>query len=182
LTTVAHDIGHAFGYLTQAEITCLQGLAESLPKDAIVINIGAGAGTSGLAFACARSDIHIITIDISSGGSLGGLENERNAFDGKGFQLPEQILGDSVKIGKAWKRGKVNIVFIDGDHTENGVRRDIEAWIDHILPGGIIIFHDYDSVYWGAIKDVVDVIFQKDKAIALIDTLIAFRVNEATKK
>lgn len=35
-----------------------------------------------------------------------------------------------------------DLVFVDGDHTYAGVRRDYEAWAPRVGPGGTIAFHD----------------------------------------
>jgi hypothetical protein len=34
------------------------------------------------------------------------------------------------------------MIFIDGDHSYDGVKRDYACWIPHMVPGGILIFHD----------------------------------------
>ena len=36
----------------------------------------------------------------------------------------------------------VDLVFIDGDHLEPGVRLDWECWHGHVTPGGHVLFHD----------------------------------------
>ena len=33
-------------------------------------------------------------------------------------------------------------MFIDGDHSEEGARRDWEDWHGFVEPGGVVIFHD----------------------------------------
>lgn len=35
-----------------------------------------------------------------------------------------------------------DLAFIDGDHTEKGVRRDFELWSPLVRSGGVIAFHD----------------------------------------
>jgi predicted O-methyltransferase YrrM len=40
-----------------------------------------------------------------------------------------------------WSR-PVDLVFIDGDHLEPGVRLDWDCWHDHVAPGGLVLFHD----------------------------------------
>lgn len=47
---------------------------------------------------------------------------------------------DSVRLVK----NKVDFVFIDGDHTYEGVKRDIEAWLPKIKKRGFIAGHDID--------------------------------------
>ncbi|MGZ8632895.1 MAG: class I SAM-dependent methyltransferase, partial [Solirubrobacteraceae bacterium] len=38
--------------------------------------------------------------------------------------------------------GAVDHVFIDGDHSEEGVRADWEGWHRFVEPGGAVLFHD----------------------------------------
>ena len=39
-------------------------------------------------------------------------------------------------------RRAVDLVFIDGDHSEQGVRADWEGWHGFVEPGGAVLFHD----------------------------------------
>lgn len=47
----------------------------------------------------------------------------------------------------------LDFVFIDADHSEKGVERDIECWGPLVRKGGYIIGHDID---WPTVKRVVD--------------------------
>lgn len=38
--------------------------------------------------------------------------------------------------------GDLDVAFIDGDHSEDGVRRDFELWAPLVRPGGVVAFHD----------------------------------------
>lgn len=38
--------------------------------------------------------------------------------------------------------GLFDFIFIDGDHTYDGVRADWLAWSPHVRPGGLVAFHD----------------------------------------
>uniref|UniRef100_A0A6C0HDU7 Methyltransferase n=1 Tax=viral metagenome TaxID=1070528 RepID=A0A6C0HDU7_9ZZZZ len=52
---------------------------------------------------------------------------------------------------------KTDILFIDGDHSENGVISDALLYKDFINPGGFIIFDDYnDELYSPDVKKAVD--------------------------
>jgi hypothetical protein len=39
-------------------------------------------------------------------------------------------------------REPVDLVFIDGDHSEAGCRLDWELWSPFVAPGGVVLFHD----------------------------------------
>ena len=41
-----------------------------------------------------------------------------------------------------WGAVPVDLVFIDGDHSEAGCRADWELWSPFVAPGGVVIFHD----------------------------------------
>lgn len=51
-----------------------------------------------------------------------------------------------------WVRGnpseRPDMVFIDGDHTLEAVRRDILAWRSRIAPGGLLCGHDANNSDW----------------------------------
>ena len=53
------------------------------------------------------------------------------------------IHSTSNKAFVNWDK-KIGMLFIDGDHSYNGVKSDIR-WCDFVIPGGIIAFHDYHS-------------------------------------
>ena len=178
VTFKAYELSLAFGFLFPREVFAMQSLVWSLPENGTIVNIGAGAGTSALAMHEARPDVTIYTVDISEGGPFGGFENERNAFDGAGYtKYPTPLLGDSKKIGMEFLDGPIDMLFIDGDHSEAGCRGDIQAWIGHVKAGGIVVLHDYERDFWPDVKRVVDEELGKDyPQILCVDTLIAFRV------
>ena len=51
-----------------------------------------------------------------------------------------------VKVRKAL--GHIDLLFIDGDHTYEGVRKDWEMYSPLVKPGGIVVFHDIVDQHW----------------------------------
>lgn len=47
----------------------------------------------------------------------------------------------SHEAAASWER-QVDVVFIDGDHSEAGCELDWNAWHGFVAPGGCVIFHD----------------------------------------
>jgi predicted O-methyltransferase YrrM len=47
----------------------------------------------------------------------------------------------SEQVGRAWKQ-PLDLVFIDGDHSEEACRLDWELWNLCVKPGGVVAFHD----------------------------------------
>ena len=38
--------------------------------------------------------------------------------------------------------GGVEVLFIDGDHSDAGARTDVELWVPRLVDGGVILMHD----------------------------------------
>ncbi len=61
-----------------------------------------------------------------------------------------QIIGDS----KAQKFGNVDLIFIDGDHSEEGVWQDSLNALTWASPNSAIIWHDFNDRHPGVIRSV----------------------------
>lgn len=51
----------------------------------------------------------------------------------------------SVAGALLFEDGALDLVFLDGDHSLEGVQRDIAAWWPKVKPGGWLGGHDYDG-------------------------------------
>lgn len=152
---------NAFGFLYMEEAELLMNTADKLREGAVVINIGAGAGTSALAVIEQRPDLSktFHTIDARDDDNpFGGLLNERNAFRNAKMEelLPIQIKSDSSEAGIRWAEGDIDFLIIDADHTYDGLVKDINAWTPHLAVGGFVVFHDYERDLWPDVKIAVD--------------------------
>ena len=71
--------------------------------------------------------------------------------------------GDTQTNGPTRCRSQLDLLFIDGDHTYEGVKSDFEMYSPLVREGGMIAFHDIldhnpdtgceVSTYWNEIKD-----------------------------
>jgi len=53
----------------------------------------------------------------------------------------EPIVAQSVESAQQW-RTPLDVVFLDGDHSESAVEADIAAWVPHLQAGGFLVLHD----------------------------------------
>lgn len=51
------------------------------------------------------------------------------------------IVADSKVAAKGWAT-PLGMVFIDGGHSLEAARSDLEAWSPHVVPGGLLAIHD----------------------------------------
>ncbi len=52
------------------------------------------------------------------------------------------LAADSVKTGKEWKDGPVDVIFVDTIHAKEQVLSELHYWWDILNEGGYVIFHD----------------------------------------
>ena len=198
-------IRKAFHYEFPGELELLKSLVLSCASTRIlIVNIGAGAGTSGLAFLETslppnKSDVILHTVDITAESSpFGSLYSEQLVCEEAGFHLGVnwfQHHMDSKLLAKDWNGGLVDICFIDGDHGYEGCLGDVTAWEPHIRNGGFMVIHDYNKQLilpdngdfhsdgphpkaWLGVNRVVDeYLKQKYEVFALVKSTIVFQVS-----
>lgn len=131
-------------------VQLLKLLAKLRPK--LVCEIGTGGGGTLFLFSKVSSlDARIVSIDLP-GGSFGGVYPEWKIPLYNSFALGRQkihlIHGSSHNSSTVFKlktilgQRKIDFLFIDGDHTYEGVKRDFQMYSKLVRPNGIIAFHD----------------------------------------
>ncbi len=136
----------------RSEIVGLATLvAERRPKTVVEIGTAHG-GTLFLWCRLAHPEATIVSLDLP-GGIHGGGYPYWKSWIYRRFPVGSQHLhlmrGDSHKPEMFAQLksvlpgdGKVDFLFIDGDHTYDGVKADFEMYSGLVRPGGLIVFHD----------------------------------------
>jgi predicted O-methyltransferase YrrM len=117
-----------------------------------ILEIGTANGGSLFCFCkLAKDDATIISIDLP-GGKFGGGYPEWKIPIYQAFAKENQKLyllrKDShsqetlEEVKKILKDNQLDFLFIDGDHTYEGVKKDFEMYSPLVKKGGIIAFHD----------------------------------------
>jgi predicted O-methyltransferase YrrM len=129
-------------------------LAQKL-KPRAVLEIGTGRGGTLFLFTrVAAPDAILVSVDLSSAEDLrfGGGDVRHRGPVFEAFALDRQrvhfLVGDShsadtrARVERKLDGREVDLLFIDGDHTGEGVRSDFELYRDLVRRGGVIAFHD----------------------------------------
>jgi predicted O-methyltransferase YrrM len=145
--------------------------AQQMPGD--VVEIGSWQGRSTCYFAQACRDVNngiVRAIDHFKGNvgkehhyavdrdDLSDLEsNFRRNVAGAGLdghvKLYNMKSHDAIERHRA-DFDRVRLLFIDGDHSYEGVTRDVELFAPLLQPGGLIVFDDYHSDGVGVVQAV----------------------------
>jgi len=85
------------------------------------------------------------------------------------------ICGDTADVPAVCQGEEIALVFVDADHTRDGLTRDIKAWKPLVRAGGIMAFDDYGSERWPDVKEVVDELMGDWTRLECKGSVIAFR-------
>jgi predicted O-methyltransferase YrrM len=163
--------GKAFHH-TEGDVDTLHQLAEMLPPDPVIVNIGACFGTSTLAMLEARPDAFIFSIDIN----VCPKEAEHLARAGVDSQRVVRCLGKSQEIGRHWPGHSADLVFVDGGHAYQGVLDDIFAWSKVVKRDGILAFHDYGTESLPGVRQAIDEVFSDVVPLLFVERIKAYRL------
>jgi predicted O-methyltransferase YrrM len=133
----SNQVNHGVSRLMIAEAAHLYRLVRSLDAPAVV-EIGRYRG--GTTFLLAAAGGRVLSIDV---------DPEVGTHDRRLLRvLEDRGLADRVTLVIADSRqhevdpASQDIVFVDGDHTYDGARADVEHWLPAVKPGGHLVLHD----------------------------------------
>ncbi len=125
---------------------------EELGDGLVVVELGALNGVTGQhILRYCPSIARLYSIDLEP---LRGKQGEPSSDERFRF-----IQSDSAKAAGPFADHSVDLVFIDADHSEEGTRRDLAAWLPKVREHGIVCGHDYGSHAYPGVKTAVDEAF-----------------------
>lgn len=128
----------------RTEILALLRVLESL-RPAVLCEIGADrGGTLALFASVATPDARILSIDIDYPGSRAKVYQTLKQPDQRTTCLQADSHAESTQTRvRDWLKGDAfDFLFIDGDHSYDGVKADYEMYAPLVRCGGIVAFHD----------------------------------------
>lgn len=67
----------------------------------------------------------------------------------------------SRDLARDWKR-PIRFLWIDGDHTYNGAKADVDLFRRHLTPNAIVAFHDVLHSFEGPVRVFVEDVLESD--------------------
>jgi len=136
-----------FTHLTKVEKLLLYKVALSLPRNCTIVEIGSylGASSSFLASAAKEKNGTLYCIDTWKNEAMDEAPRDtygqfiQNTKHYKNWIVP--MRGKSVEVAKDFNKD-IDMLFIDGDHSYQAVKADVDAWFPKLKNGAIVVFHD----------------------------------------
>ncbi len=112
--------------------------------DTVVVEVGCFRGETTRCLASATSRT-IVAVDPYQG--YGGAEREFAIFRSRVEGCANVVLEPTTSgaAARSWPHGPASLVFIDAVHDYVNTAFDIEVWLPHLVPGGVIALHDTDQ-------------------------------------
>jgi predicted O-methyltransferase YrrM len=176
------------GWFHREEVRLLYRTVRALPHPARIAEIGSWQGRSTIVMARALRDAElergrIFAIDPHQGSvrhpgdTLSAFR--RNVARAGVAGCVEEMVCPSAQAARvlAERRVPLDMVFIDGDHSEEAVRADIRGFVPLLRPQGIVAFHDWLESSWpGVCKAYRDELAPKVTEVARAHSLLVTRL------
>jgi hypothetical protein len=144
------------GQLSRREARALYDMARAAPETGCIVEVGAYRGRSTTALglgarAGARPTVYAVEPHApfvgTRGGSYGPADREVFYRNVLAFGLGRDVglvAMTSEAAASAWPHGPIGLLWLDGDHREEAVRREVALWRPHLVDGASVAFHDTD--------------------------------------
>jgi predicted O-methyltransferase YrrM len=192
------------GWVRGREALELARAAYALAENPVIVEIGSFLGSSTIMLAGARrlkgsGKVHCIDPFDGSGDAFSvpfyrGIQQslgetlrarfDRNIRAAGLCEWVEVHVGKAAQIAQAW-RDSVDLLFLDGDQSREGVREAYEAWSPFLKAGGVIALHNSvppsrDPTHDGHLRVATESIHAPEYANVRTVTTTTFATQVAT--
>lgn len=154
------EIGHIMGGVSMEEGQRLGGFAADVDPELAIVEVGSqgGASTSWLAMGSAKGKGATVTaVDLWDAQPEGRWSRYTTTQARERFMaqmayivaaghVPEGLVrpiqGHSLEVAADWDQ-PIGLLHIDAMHTVEACGADLRAWTPHVVPGGIVVVHDW---------------------------------------
>jgi predicted O-methyltransferase YrrM len=163
------------GFLTEREGRFLILASACAPAEGTILEIGSfkGKSTVGLAASARHYDLGtVVAVDphTSPSETDPALENQSTTWDDFLTTLHSAGLDSQVEphrafsrdLARGWDR-PIRLLWIDGDHTYEGVKLDFDLFSPFLVEGAVIAFHDTLHEFDGPLRVFVEHVLLSDR-------------------
>jgi predicted O-methyltransferase YrrM len=166
------------GYLVETEARFIGLAAACAPRGrGTIVEIGSYKGKSTVMLGVVAKHYHlgpVVSVDPHNFNSS-ELRDQRINPDSSSFSeflsnIRNAGVSDSVEVHRAysndvfptWNR-QIRLLWIDGDHSYKGAKTDFDGFIEFVVAGGVVAFHDALHEFAGPIRVFVEDVLRSNQ-------------------
>jgi predicted O-methyltransferase YrrM len=131
------------GKVNQAELLFVDAVAKFI-KARNIFEFGTYMGRTTYHLVGASPEAQVTTLDLPPEGGSKTWPFLGNVYKGSDRESRiTQLLCDCHKFDPAPYKQQFDFIYIDGDHSYNGVKNDTMKALEMLCPGGTMMWHDY---------------------------------------
>jgi predicted O-methyltransferase YrrM len=163
------------GHLGENEARFLGLLAACVPARGTIVEIGSFKGRSTVMLAKVASHYGlgpVVAIDPHNSPILLDRHTNPESSSYKDFlhsihaagvsDHVEPHVAYSTDVANSWSR-PIRLLWIDGDHSYEGAKRDLDGFLPHLVPVGVVALHDALNTFPGPIRVFVENVLRSDR-------------------
>lgn len=141
-----------------------ENLLRKMPRGGRIVEIGVLAGdfSERLLESCAPAELHLVDLDLRSH----HIDTRFAAQVDAGQVVLHE--GDSSRVLKRFPDHYFDFIYIDADHSYEGVKRDIEVAKQKIRHDGFLVFNDY--TFWSPVECIPYGVMRAVNELCLAET------------
>jgi predicted O-methyltransferase YrrM len=168
------------GWLTRREEAALFHLARTVPRERVIVELGSWFGRSAILLGGGSrhgGGAAVFAVDLFSAAGVAKPLLEERAGDAardywEQFQANIRAAGldgvvtairsETKALAANWTGLPVGLLFIDADHSYQGVSGDWNSWKPRLAPRARVAFHDYQNPQYEGVTRFVDQLLATD--------------------
>lgn len=164
----------AEGYLSEREARCIMIAAALAPAEGANLEIGSfkARSTIGLAHVCKQYGLGVVvavdphTAPSATDPDLKGRDSTLNEFRanvnraGLADYVDTRVMYSGALAAK-WNE-PIRFLWIDGDHTYEGAKADVELFKPFLVPGALLLMHDVLGTHYGSLRVFAENVLDSD--------------------
>ncbi len=163
------------GHLNENEARFLGLLTACAPASGTIVEIGSFKGRSTVMLAKVASHYDLgpivaidphnspILLDHHSDPGASSYQDFLNSIRAAGVSNQvESHVAYSKEAANSWNR-PIRLLWIDGDHSYEGAKEDLDGFFPHLVPLGVVAFHDALNAFPGPIRVFVEDVLRSNR-------------------
>ncbi len=141
----AYALAHTRRMACADDIGLLATVMDMMPDVPTIVQLGAGSGTMSLAVYAIRPHCFMVTVDIDQQNLNWEAQALTNSTGDSSILKHAQLHSASKRAGENYRAVNVDLLIVDADHSYEGVKNDLIAWMPNMTKDSLIYVHDYDG-------------------------------------